>query len=458
MSDHAPFLAGAACLFLLSGCGAVDSVATGIDNLNPFTKSEKTLPGERQPVFPTETTATEATQVTTALAIAAPSQRVEWPQSGGPITNNPGHVAMRSGGTVGRSWQSGSNSGFVSSIGSVTNKPRQRVYSRPVVGGGRVFVYSPDGLVTALSLSSGGSAWKTSLKPEKERDIAAGGGVAYDNGVVYAATGYGSLTALNATNGAQSWTLELDSPARSAPAAGAGKVFVVTHDNTVVAVNQSDGTEVWRFDGLPEMAGLLSASNPAISGNLVVVPYRSGEVVAFNIESGEPVWNDAVARASRTWAISGLNDVSASPVIADGVVYATGVGGRLIAVKLQTGERVWEADVGSTHTPVVSGNGVFLVSVDSRVIGFDRQTGEVAWSRQLPLGKKKKSKHIWAGPTLAGNALWFVSTNGQLASVDPRNGSILSITKMSNPSYISPIAVSGRLLVVSSNGAVVSYQ
>lgn len=445
------------CLLVLGGCGAVDSVSNGISSINPFSKDDDILPGERTAVFPDQLLANEDGQVGGALAIAAASQRSDWVQSGGTLTNNPGHVSFRSGGSAGQAWASASTSGLGARVSAV-GRPFQRVFSRPVVYRGKIFLYSPNGQVSAISLNGGSSVWKVSLRPEKERDVAAGGGVAADNGFIYAATGYGSLGAIDAATGARTWTIDLDSPARGAPSAGAGMVFVVTQDNTVIAVNQTDGSEAWRFDGIPELAGLLAASNPAISGNTVVVPYKSGELVAFNIKTGEPIWSDAVSRPSRSLAITGLNDVSASPVIVDGVVYAAGVGGRLIAVSLKDGERVWELDVGSTHTPTVSGDGIFLVSVDSKAIGINRKSGEIAWSRKLPPGKKKKRRAIWAGPVLAGNALWFVSGDGKLASINPATGELINVNKMRSPSYIAPVAVSGQLLVLSDTGAIVSYR
>jgi len=445
------------CFLTLAGCGAVDSVSNGISSINPFSKDDDIMPGERQAVFPDEMGAIVDGQVGSALSIAAATDRSEWVQSGGTQTNNPGHVSLRSGGTVGQAWRSGSTSGLGAKFSAV-GRPSQRVFSGPIVSGGRIYVYSPDGQVTALSVNGGATAWKVSLRPEGEKDIAAGGGVVADNGFIYAATGYGSVAAIDAATGARTWTTQLDSPARGAPSAGNGMVFVVTQDNTVIAFNQTDGSETWRFDGIPELAGLLAASNPAISGDRVIVPYKSGELVAFNIKTGEPVWSDAVSRPSRSMAITGLNDVSASPVVVDGVVYAAGVGGRLIAVTLKSGERVWELDEGSTHTPVVSGDGLFLISVDSRAVGVNRKTGQIAWSRKLPTGKSKKRKTIWAGPVLAGNALWFVSADGNMASVNPANGQLIHVAKMSNPSYLSPVAVSGQILVLSDNGTIVSYR
>ena len=121
--------------------------------------------------------------------------------------------------------------------------------------------------------------------------------------------------------------------------------IVVTATNVLHAVNQADGSEAWEYPGIPEAAGVLSAASPAVSGNTVVVPYSSGEVIAFDAGSGQLKWADAVVRSTRTLAVSGLTDVAASPIIYDGVVYATGVSGRTIAVRLSDGR----AALGAEH-------------------------------------------------------------------------------------------------------------
>src|SRR6185503_12260392 len=106
---------------------------------------------------------------------------------------------------------------------------------------------------------------------------------------------------------------------------------------------------------------------PAFSGNTVVVPYSSGEVTAFDAEKGTLKWADAVVRSTRTLAVSGFTDVAASPVIYNGVVYATGVSGRTIAVSLASGERLWEQNIGSAATPAVSGNALFLIDLQDEL-------------------------------------------------------------------------------------------
>lgn len=449
MPRLSPVAGAALACVVLAGCSSVSDVASSI---NPFSEKEKILQGERKDLF---ADASDLGGTSGTATVPGPSAQSDWSQAGGNAANNPDHAALA--GNGGKAWRvsvsTGGSVGGFASFGSAG----PRLAARPIVYQGRVIVYEQNGEVTALSLANGGRQWTTQLRPEGEKDVATGGGVAADNGRIFAATGYGSLVALDAATGRQLWTKDLETPARSAPTAAGGKVFVVTQTNQVFAVNQEDGGDLWSYTGIPETAGLLSVANPAVSGDTVVVPFSSGEVMALDIKSGSPRWIDAVNRSYRTQALSGLADVTASPVISNGVVYATGIVGRTIAISLKSGERIWEQDAGSVHTPVVAGNAVFLIDLNDRLIALDRKGGSPIWSTQLPIVRTKKKRSNWAGPVLAGGSLWMLSSDGKMGRVDPASGAIVWTRDVSEKVYISPIAAGGKLIAISGKGDVVAF-
>ena len=424
----------------LAGC----SVADQIGKLNPFDRGEATMAGDRRSVMASTGDALAGASLSGANAsISAAVALSDWSQPGGNAANAPGNVSL-SGGDGALLWRTKTSA-------KVARKG-VRASSPPLTVGGRYYVYDAGGTVTALA-GTGGRQWSVSLKPEDENSQTTGGGIAAAGTVILAATGYGDLVALDAATGGRAWTYKMREPARGAPTASGGKVYVVTVSNVVHAVNIADGSEAWTYSGIPETAGLLSAASPAVSGNIVVVPYTSGEVIAFDVATGKPKWSDTVVRAARTSAVSGLSDVSASPVIFDGTVFATGVSGRTIAVKLSNGERLWEKNIGSAYTPAVSGNAVFLLDLDDNLVALDRSTGKAFWSTKLPVVRKKRFFSVWAGPTLAGNALWAVSNDGRLISVEPSTGQILSDRKLPGPAFIKPTAAGGRLYVLAGDGS-----
>lgn len=445
MSCLRPAAALIAVAVLVSGCG---SVGDTMDSINPFRKKDTILPGERSPIFTNQDTPDETNTDVASVSIGAASSMADWPQVSGNPQSNTGHLAFSGSGA--RAWKSSIGRGG-GSVMQFANES-QRIAARPVAAGGNVIVYSPDATVTALSVSSGGRGWSTSLRPEKENDVASGGGAAIDGGKVFVATGYGTLAALDLGSGKVLWTVEMSIPARGAPTATGGKVFVVNQSNEVVAVNQSDGAEVWTYRGIPETAGLLSTANPSVSGDTIVVPMSSGEVLALSASKGEPKWIDSVTRSTRTLAVAGLTDVSGSPVIDGGTVFATGVGGRTIAVSLTTGERIWEQNVGSASTPIVSGTGVFLIDLEGRIVALEKSTGKIAWRTALPL--KKKGRFAWNGPILAGNSLWAISNEGVLVVVNPVDGQIRSQTNVASHGFTAPILAAGNMIFVSDAGEI----
>jgi outer membrane protein assembly factor BamB len=422
---------------LAPGCSA-------ISGLNPFKREEKILPGDRVAALPQA--GNEIAGGTPAIGGA--SGMSDWSQPGGNPANDPGNVSLA--GTAGAAaWRAR----VVESAG----KGKVRPSMPPLLYGDRIFVYESGGTVTSLG-QGGGKAWSVSLTPEGEKSRPTGGGIAASGNAVFAATGYGELVALDAASGSKLWTFEMSAPARGAPTAAAGKVFVVSATNVLHAVNQADGSEAWQYPGIPEIGGVLSSASPAVSGGTVVVPYTSGEVIAFDIGSGETKWADAVIRSTRTMAVSGLTDVAASPVIHEGVVYATGVSGRTIAVRLSDGERLWEQNLGSTSTPAVSGNAIFVVDLSDNLVALDRTSGDVFWRTALPVVRKKRFFSVWSGPTLAGGVLWVVSNDRRMIGVDPGTGNIVTDRELSSPAYIKPIAAGGQLLVLSGDGTLTAFR
>lgn len=422
---------------LLGGCTSVQDL---MDDGNPFAKKEDILPGERKSVF--ENAQSVKSEDSSPVSITGATAFASWGQAGGPLSNNPPHASYSGQGA--RIW----------SVDAAIKggKSDERAGARPVSVAGRVAVYSPDGKVSVHSASNGGRLWSASVRPENEKGIALGGAVAMDASRVLVSTGFSQLVALEAGSGRRLWTFQLDAPARGAPVIVGDTALAVSATNSVFAVNLSDGSEKWVFNGIPEGAGVLASASPAVSGGTVLFAGTSGEVVALGLKDGEMRWSDTIVQGSRRFALSGISAIAGGPVVNNGVVYVASVSGNMAAINIRSGERIWDRSIGSVHAPVVSGNSVFVVDLDDRVLALNAKTGKIRWSNQLPSIREKKKRSSWAGPVLAGGSLWFASSEGQLASVDPKSGQVRATKSIGDPVYIAPIAVGGRLITLSGSG------
>ena len=418
----------------LVACGSTKS------RLNPFQKEEVKLPGERISVLKSrEGFEVDAELAKRPITLPPPRRNVVWSQPGGVPSNAPGHLEF-SGGT-GSAWRADIGSG---------SSDEGRLTASPIVFDGKVYALDSKGVVSAYAVSGGSRLWQVNLAPENEKGYEGfGGGLAANGGRIFATTGFGSVVALNASNGAVEWTRKIGVPLRSSPTAVDGKLFFVSTESKLYSLSTADGTVLWTFRGLPETATLLSNVSPAVQGQIVVVPYPSGELVAYNIGAGRPVWVDSLSRTSGGSGLASLSD-PARPVIDRGIVFAVSHSGRMIATAQKTGERIWTKRVQGTQMPWPAGEFVYVVDINGVLMALSRRDGKVRWLTELPQATR------WSGPVLASGRLWLASTTGAVVSVDAKTGSIVSQRDIDSAITIAPIVASGRMYVLTDKARLVA--
>src|SRR5206468_8541450 len=129
------------------------------------------------------------------------------------------------------------------------------------------------------------------------------------------------------------------------PSVANGAVYVMTQDDQIFSLKEDDGTTNWSEAATLEVAGIFGSASPAVGQGTVVAGFSSGELNAYRYENGRQVWQDALQRTSITTSVSTLSDIDADAVIDGGQVFAIGQGGRMVALELTTGQRMWEFNI-----------------------------------------------------------------------------------------------------------------
>lgn len=426
---------------LIAGCAGSEPQIPRLTDLNPFAEKEVPLPGKRIPVSLTEGRAGLDVAPAERPIVLPPARTNDaWSQPGGTPLNVSGHVAL--GASLRQVWSADAGSGS-SAYGKLT--------ASPIVADGRIYVLDTRGRVTAFS-QGGSVAWRSSVTPASEKDYKGfGGGLAADGGRIYVATGFGWVVALDGQSGKKLWEKNLSSPIRSSPTAVGGRVFVVSADGIARALAAADGTELWAHQGLIEKAALLTNASPAVDGDIVVVPYPSGEVVALRIADGQPAWTESLARTRLASSLGSMTD-AARPVIDAGAVFAVGHSGRMVATTVRDGQRLWSLSVPGIQAPAVAGEAIFVVDTGGQLMAITRADGKVVWTTRLP------GTSTWSGPVVAGNRLWLTSNKGQLVGADAATGKVDAQLNIGAPSYIAPIVASGRLYVLTDSARLIAFQ
>ncbi len=425
---------------IATGCGGLSAPSLpALPSLFGETE-EKRLPGNRVSILQSdESDITSSIEAKGPIVLPPPEVNASWSQPGGVASNAPGHLAVS--GALKASWQTSAGEG---------SSKRARLTAVPIVFEGRVFALDSEGQVTAVSANSGDVLWRVSLRPEKEKGRAGyGGGLAADGGRLYAATGFGTVVALEPSSGKVVWTKVLGIPIRQSPTAADGRVFVVNSDSQLYCLSAADGSELWTATGLPEGAAILSNASPAVSGDVVVVPYPSGEVAAFDVKTGTQKWTDSLSGGDIRSSLSGIGMV-ARPAVDRDTVFAVSRAGRLTATTKQTGERLWSREISASQTPWVAGDTVFVVDVTGKLMALTRKEGKVKWVLALP------DAGTYSGPVLAGGKLWLASSKGLLVSVDAQSGNLASQSDLGAPVLITPVVANSRMYVLTDKARLIA--
>jgi outer membrane protein assembly factor BamB len=426
-------------LFALAGCGL-------------FGDDEPPLPGERVPVRVAVAEATiPAARAAELAALGQPAANADWSQPNALSTRAPGHLVGPA--SLREAWRTDVGRG---SGGSA------RITSSPVVAGGSVFTLDAGARVTALDAASGRVRWTASVSPPRQSDASGfGGGLAVMDGRVFAGTGFGEVVALSAADGAELWRQALGAPIRAAPAVADGRVVVVTRDNAGFGLDAQSGAVLWRALGAAGTAGLLGGASPAISGELAVLPFTSGEIVGVRADSGRRLWSDALASGRRGFADVGIADVSGDPVIAGAAVFASNFAGQMVAVDGRNGLRGWLRALGSSSPVWSVGPTLFVVTNDARVMRLAGATGETIWSTDLPDPgdpATRAGRTAFRGPVVASGVVYVTSSRDGLLSFDAVTGEARERVSIPGGSSVGPVVAGGTLYVLSDNGVLHAFR
>jgi len=429
---------------LLAGCGG---------GLGLFKKKDKiTVPGERTPVLVNEAEIEiDPTTATEPMTLPAAVTNDSWAQSGGNANKSIGHVSL--GNSLGVAW--------TVSIGRGSDKDG-RLGGGPVVANGKVYTMDTTGTVRAFSAENGAQLWSTRFGEVGDNAASIyGGGVAFEAGRVYATNGIGYVAALDAETGAQVWTVKPGGPLRGEPSVDGSAVYVMSQDNQIYSLKAADGSSNWSNAAALEIAGVFGSAAPSIGQGTVVAGFSSGELNAYRYENGRQVWQDALARTTMSTSVASLSDIDADPVIDNGVVYAIGQGGRMVALDLFSGQRIWELNFAGIATPWVAGDWVFAVNDKAQLIAIARRTGKIRWINQLPRYRDQKDRKgpiTYVGPILAGERLIVAGSNGALINVSPVDGSFQSQVDLDDGVSFQPVVANNTLYLLTDNGRLIAYR
>ena len=424
----------------LAGCGLFD---------NWFGEHKAPIPGKREPVL-RSADALHPDRGLPPVTLPPAVRNVAWPQAGGNPAHDMGHLAASPALSVAWTVDIGAGGGY-----------RQKILTQPVVADGVVYAMDSAADVSALELATGRVLWRTRTRGKKDRSTNIGGGLGLADGVLYAVNGLGSALALNPGQGEVRWRVGIEAPGRSPPTIAAGRVFLTTIDDRLLALDAKDGRELWKYQAQNATIALLGQPAPAFSEGLIVAGFGSGELTALRADAGSVVWTDTLAAAGPD-TLADIASIRGNPVISGGRVFAMGMGGITLALDLHAGRRLWERAVGGLNGPWIAGDWLFVLTLDQVLAALRAVDGGVGWAAPLPAYNNPKDQGgplTWFGPVLAGDRLVVAGTSAEALAVSPYTGQILGRQKLpATAAPVQPAVAGGTVLLVAEDGRLMALR
>lgn len=409
-------------------------------------EQKKPIPGNRIPVLaPARGMRIDSVEPVT---VPPPETNEAWAQYGRVV----GHVGGNFAGGLTKAWST--------SIGRGGDY-RTRITAQPLIVGDIVYTMDTDCAVSAFQLATGKQIWRTRTRPKKDTSSNVGGGIAIADGVLYATTGIAEALALNLSDGAIIWRVNLPSPARSSPTVVPEGVFLCTMSQELIGLALKDGKFLWSYQATPANTGTLGQAAPAYADGVLVAGFESGDLAAVRADSGTLVWTDNMGGVKGSASLSEFASVRAAPVIDAGLVYAVGLGGLLAALDLRSGRRVWQRDIAGANTPWVAGDFLFMVDTEQKCGAINKTDGTVHWVEDLPrFNNPKRTKGLitWYGPTMVGGKLLLVSDKAKMAVLDPITGALVTSTDLETTASLAPVVAQGYTFVLTDDATLTAYK
>ena len=249
------------------------------------------------------------------------------------------------------------------------------------------------------------------------------------------------LYALQADNGAERWRFRPERDNRfqvyAAPELSEdGQLLLGAYNHVLYSLNPDTGNLNWSFAG----AANRYIAAPLTSGGAIFAPNADHRLYSLTAE-GELRWT------------FGTDEPQWSPLTSSGdILYLPSMDHRLYAIDAETGQAIWEKDLGGTlvSQPVLSENGTLYVgSMNNEVMAVDSSNGEILW-------RFATDGPVWGSPALFENQILVGDLEGTLYAIDSDHGQESWRVDGEGAITGSPLVLNDHIYIVHENGNAVA--
>ncbi|PIE37619.1 MAG: outer membrane protein assembly factor BamB [Gammaproteobacteria bacterium] len=236
---------------------------------------------------------------------------------------------------------------------------------------------------------------------------------------------------------------------RLTPALDYDKLFVVSADGELRALNSANGKKIWERDLQSAVSGGIGLYDDSVFLGLT-----DGAITRLDASTGATLWTKPVS-----------GEILAAPQSDGDVVVMQSYNGEVQAFDYETGDTLWtyQANVPvltlrGTSTPLIEGSLVIVGFANGRVMAFDTQSGAINWEFRvsLPSGRSEieRISDVDGAMLIDGGVLYVVNYQGNVVAADVASGR--KLWQLPASSFSGVAEGFGNVYVAQENGAVMA--
>lgn len=324
-----------------------------------------------------------------------------------------------------------------------------KLYNRlaPAVSGDMIIAAAANGDVEAFQRLSGRSLWDVDV------DAPLAGGVGAGCDLVFLGTEDGHLIALSAADGKRQWKVQMEGQVLSPPACEGDIVAVLTFNGYLVGLDAKTGAKRWNYVSTNPVLTLRASSAPLIYQGAAIAGFANGKVAAVDLDSGKPLWETRVGSSQGSSEIERQVDISGDLLLSDNVLYAVSYQGRIAALDVHSGRRLWERNA-SSYVGLGEGfNNVYVAGANGSITAFAKNDQGVRWE-QTALARRMLS-----GATTWNNYVAVGDYDGYVHLLSQVDGHFVARERVDSDGVrAAPLVVDDILYVYGNSGKLAAYR
>ena len=255
----------------------------------------------------------------------------------------------------------------------------------------------------------------------------------------------------NSNTGDLKWTKELEDVVLSKILITPTLVFLQTSSDVLYAMDLQTGEIKWQKQAQAPLLSIRGTASPIIYEGLIFASFSNGRLAAVRGVDGIQLWEKPISRLKGSTELEKLMDGDSNAITVNEDVFAANYNGSLTRFNIRSGEKIFSVDHSTSKSITFNKGKILSVNTDEELLGFNASNGTESWRSQ-----KFKNRGL-TDLVINDDKIYFGDFEGYIHQLDAETGMITGLTK-TNLEAISQIAIfSDKLFAQDIDGSITGF-